>query len=182
MTLRGLAGVAGLLLVLITAEMMGHGGGARLRPGPAPQPAAALAASAAVTARAPDTAALAAAILARPIFSMTRRPPVALAEPAAAEIASLPRLAGTFVAVGQQRAALLVPTGSARPILLHEGERSGAFKVTRISPGKVDVEGPHGPLSLQIGFSPAGPVSVAMPTPPPPMVNPRNRMDTEQDE
>ena len=89
----------------------------------------------------------AAAMLVRPLFSETRRPP----PPSATVPALLPRLTGTLIGPFGRR-ALFADGGSDKPLALGESDRMGAWTVEAINAGHVTLRGPDGARSLRVGF------------------------------
>lgn len=88
----------------------------------------------------------AAAILARPLFATSRRPPAATATTARANPSSdtsMPRLAG-IIMEGPTRVAIFQPSRSGKPIVAHEGEEVDGRKIVVIAPFEVTVSGPQG--------------------------------------
>ena len=94
---------------------------------PAPPPAAPDAAG--------DPAGLVQTILARPLFSLNRRPAATPDGSAAATSDTLPRLAGVIVGPGGGRAIFAPAEG--RPLVLPEGGHIGRYLVRSIVPGQV---------------------------------------------
>jgi hypothetical protein len=141
------AGLAGLVLVLagtVMAELSGPGEQvAVLKPLPVE---AALPAGAVPTAD--RTPRWAATILARPLFSPSRRPAAQhVAGPAGPP--TLPRL--TAVLVGEDgRRAIFAGTGPA--IVAREGSRIGDHLVQTIAAGEVTLQGPEGSVVLRPRF------------------------------
>ena len=111
----------------------------------------------------------AAIVLARPLFSPTRRPAAAAAV-AGPATADLPRLTGTLVTGSVRHAIFAAPAGG-NPAVASEGGQIGEFRVQSIEAGRVTVVGPQGSLALRPSFAPAasrsgGPAAAAA-TPPP---------------
>jgi hypothetical protein len=92
-------------------------------------------------------------ILARPLFSVGRRPKTATSV-ADAKGAALPRLAGVVVSSSGRNAIFASPPGD-KPITAAEGSRIGAFLVQFIEAGRVVVIGPDGPLTVHPVFDSA---------------------------
>lgn len=114
-----------------------------------------------------DRSGWAAAALARPLFSRSRRPPsVAEAGPAAA--AGLPRLAGVVVN-GTDRSAILVPADGGRPVVAREGAQVGGVTIQTIQAGRVTVLGPGGTRVLRPTADPNRPVGAATQSAPAPV-------------
>lgn len=111
---------------------------------------------------APGTAPYAAMLLARPLFSPSRRP----AGDGGSAMAGLPRLTGVLVS-DSGRVAVFAGEGSGRGAAVREGGTLGAFTVRGIAPGEVTVEGPDGVRTLRPGFG-----SVAAVPPPQPAAGP----------
>jgi hypothetical protein len=100
-----------------------------------------------------DVAAWESSSLARPLFSRHRRPPqnagpvVAAANP----VMPAPRLTG--VLVGPFGAsAVFVAGGSGRSVTVQEGGQVGIYRIRRITPGQVLVDGPDGERVLRPSF------------------------------
>ena len=86
--------------------------------------------------------AVAAAILARPLFAPSRRPP-APETAAAAPPAPLPRVAGIMID-GPRRSVIFAGTDGSRPLVVGLGAEVAGFRVTAIEPGAVTVSGAQG--------------------------------------
>jgi hypothetical protein len=86
-------------------------------------------------------------ILARPLFSPSRRPPAV----ASAGALGPARLAGIVVSASS-RQAIFAPAGDGKPIAITEGGRVGAYVVTSIKPDQVVVVGPDGEHRLHPAF------------------------------
>ena len=100
-----------------------------------------------------DLQQLSAALLGRPLFSPSRRPPVA-GTAARAETppdVPLPRLSGILVA-SDGRIAIFA--GENRAVIVQEGGRIGRFTVRSIGPGEIVLQGPDGFRSLRPSFGP----------------------------
>jgi len=112
-------------------------------------------------------------ILARPLFSSSRRPSAKVAGPAADPAKPMPRLTGVVVSpVG--RFALFANADGGRPLVMREGDHFGAAVIEAIVAGEVTVRGPDGAVVLRSTFDenavtakPAMPI--VPPTPRPPM-------------
>ena len=107
-----------------------------------------------VTLRSPaDQQQLSAALLDRPLFSPSRRPPVAAAIRAETPPdLPLPRLSGILVA-SDGRTAIFA--GENRAVIVQEGGRIGRFTVQSIGPGEIVLQGPGGFRSLRPSFGPS---------------------------
>ncbi len=109
-----------------------------------------------VVAQADDVAALAATILARPVFGPDRRPDRAEAASAlAAAPAGLPRLTGILLN-GTDRRAIFAPdsrAGRAQSAVLTVGGQIGVYQVVAISRASVTLAGPDGRSMVQPSFS-----------------------------
>jgi general secretion pathway protein N len=148
-----LGGAAMALGAIIAAELAGHSP-------PPPIAAAAIPASprgavAAEPAAGSDQSRLA-AILGRPLFDPSRRPP----RPSGPSEARALRLSGTIVAPGagpgtgpDEREAIFEPAGGGRPVVVREGQRVGSAVVRSIAPGVVLVVGAGGPRLLEPSYS-----------------------------
>ena len=80
--------------------------------------------------------------LARPLFSLDRRPTDA--DPSAATtLGSLPRLTGVVIGPFGQ-SAIFAATGGGRPTVVPVGKTLGEYTVEKIGPGIVTVSGPEG--------------------------------------
>ena len=93
---------------------------------------------------------LAAAILARPLLSPSRRPPSAARAPTPAN--ELPRLTGIIISPGGRSAIF---AGKPRALVIPEGGRVGDYIVQQIVPGIVTLNGPLGLVALQPSFDAA---------------------------
>ena len=106
------------------------------------------------------------AILARPLFSVDRRPasgpPSAVAAPAA-----MPRLAGVIMS-GSSRTAIFAAADSGRPTVAAVGARIGDWTVQAIEAGGVTLSGPNGATVLRPSFdtSRAAPAPTTAAAPP----------------
>lgn len=102
-------------------------------------------------------------ILARPVFSPTRRPKTDAAAPAeaAAPITSLPRMTAILVN-GKLRSAIF--DGAGKPTVLGEGGHLGPFTIQSIEPQQVTIVGPDGKRVVRTSFSNAPPPAPAFPT------------------
>ena len=138
-------------------------------PGSEPETAAAPVASGVAPAAAPvaalgdDASTRAVAVqtvLARPLFSPTRRPPAAAAAAAATPAATLPRMTAILID-GDRRSAIFAATGTGKPTVIDEGGRLGAFTVQTIEAQQVTVVGPDGKRTLRTSFDPNPPLPVA---------------------
>jgi hypothetical protein len=118
-------------------------------------------------ARAP-TAPPIAAILARPLFSPSRRPPATNAGNADDSGLADSRLAGIVIEPGR-RFAVFAPQG-AKALTVTEGETVGGWRVDSISAREVSLSGPDGTKTLQPKFDPnLAPPSDEQPRPPAPV-------------
>jgi hypothetical protein len=96
-----------------------------------------------------------AASLARPLFSRGRRPPADTRQVAAAAPAAVaPRLTGVLVGPFGARAVFMV-SGSDKPVTVQEGDQMGPYRIRRITPGEVLVDGPDGERVLRPSFGSA---------------------------
>ena len=160
------------LPVLLLCLALVLGGVLYLEAGPAPpgtgvdQPAAGRAAEplrANPRAPAENAAPWVATILARPLFSPTRRPPAPSAEPAR-PVAEMPRLAGVLVSETGSEAIFARP--GQKPTVARTGERIGPYLVTSISAGEVTLSGPAGAVTLHPVFASAAEQPPAPPAAP----------------
>jgi len=94
---------------------------------------------------------LLAVVLARPLFSSTRRPPQS-SGPSAFAITNK-RLAG-IVIEPDRRLAIFAVTGT-RPLVLTEGETVDGWKVENITPLEVSLRGPGGTQTLRPKLDPS---------------------------
>ena len=88
------------------------------------------------------------AILARPLFSVGRRPP-AIKAGTAADADDLPRLSGIMI-TGVQKHAIF--EGSGKPRVTGIGDQVGDYRILAIMPSAVKVEGPHGTELVSLTF------------------------------
>ncbi len=94
-----------------------------------------------------------AAILARPLFSPTRRPPQAnAANPGNASGLDDTRLTGIVIAPGKHL-AIFAPTDAAL-LTVTEGESISGWRVDNITPREVSLSGPDGTKTLEPKFDP----------------------------
>ncbi len=106
-------------------------------------------------------------ILARPLFSVTRKPDAAPsnAGPAVAdEHQDLPRLSGIF-SVSNIRHAVFQPSGDVPPLVVAEGELVAGWNVVKIDLDGVTLKGPSGETKVEPKFDenltpPAPPAAV----------------------
>jgi hypothetical protein len=111
-----------------------------------------------------------AAILARPLFSPTRRPaPPSVGSATDDGGLAQSRLAGIVIERGH-RFAIFAPQG-AKLLTVAEGETVSGWRVESISSREVSLSGPDGTKTLQPKFDPnlAPPAEPAAPAPPPPV-------------
>jgi hypothetical protein len=94
-------------------------------------------------------------IMARPLFSPTRRP-------VETTVSGLPRLTGIVVA-GSERVAIFAAPASEHPIVAHAGTRVGAYEVQTIADDGVTVVGPGGTTLIRPIFDVARPAGPAPP-------------------
>jgi hypothetical protein len=105
-------------------------------------------------------------ILARPLFSSTRRPPqVADSGPTDTGLSDT-RLTGILIAPGRHL-AIFAPNGS-KLLSLTEGQTMSGWRIDSITPTEVSLSGPDGTKTLQPKFDP----NLAPPTPPQPEAAP----------
>jgi hypothetical protein len=110
-----------------------------------------------------------ATILARPLFSPTRRPPAPSAGPAK-PTAEMPRLAGVLVSEAGGEAIFARP--GQKPTVARTGDRVGPYLVTSISAGEVTLSGPAGAVTLHPAFASAAEQPPAAPAAPSPLGKP----------
>ncbi len=87
----------------------------------------------------------AATALARPLFSLDRRPAPQASNAGPRE---LPRLTAVLIAP-EGRTAIFAAGGAAKAMVVREGESIAGFTVVSIAPGSVTVRGPMGVRSLR---------------------------------
>ncbi len=118
--------------------------------------------------------AMMATILARPLFSATRRPPPRGDSPAADSSLDDTRLTGIVTEPGH-RFAIFAPTG-AKPLTVSVGDTISGWRVESITPREVSLNGPSGTRTLQPKIDPnlvppaPPPTAAAAPPPPRPIV------------
>jgi hypothetical protein len=116
----------------------------------------------------PDS--IVAEILARPLFSATRRPPPQSDSPTGDSALSDTRLTGIVTEPGY-RFAIFAPHG-AKALIVHEGDTVSGWRVENITPSEVSLTGPEGTKTLQPKNDPslvrASPPTAAPPIPLPP--------------
>jgi general secretion pathway protein N len=96
---------------------------------------------------------LLATILARPLFSGTRRPPPHRGNGAAADSGLADtRLTGIVIVPGR-RIAIFASTG-AKALVVSEGETVSGWRVEHINPREVSLSGPSGTKTVQPKFDP----------------------------
>jgi len=96
---------------------------------------------------------LLATILARPLFSSTRRPPPRGGNDTTVDSGLTDtRLTGIVIVPGR-RIAIFASTG-AKPLVVGEGETVSGWRVERINPREVSLSGPSGTKTLQPKFDP----------------------------
>ncbi len=100
-------------------------------------------------------------VLARPLFSHSRRPvegatPAAVARGAAPP---LPRMTAILID-GGRRAAIFVSPEGGKPVTLGEGGQLGAYTIERIEPRGVLVRGPDGRQTVRTSFDPNPPTPI----------------------
>ena len=100
---------------------------------------------------------LADTLLARPLFSQTRRPPNVAGPVASAPsiAAPLPRMTGILIDGPRRSAIFAAPaTPGGKPVIVAEGGRIGPFTVQTIEPQQVIVIGPEGKRTVRTSFDP----------------------------
>jgi len=148
---RGLPGVAAGLAVLLAAELLLPGQSApTLSAAPTIPAATADNASDALVSGWGDT------ILARPLFSPSRRPDD---QASATASQTLPRLSAIIV-IGATRSAIFAAPGQ-KPINVSEGGAIDGYRVMSIAPNRVDLLGAGGALALHPQFVTPAPAAVA---------------------
>jgi hypothetical protein len=93
-------------------------------------------------------------ILARPLFTPSRRPDEQATGAGAS--AGLTRLTGIVVSE-DGKAAIFAPTAGGKPLIVREGDRIGPYVVSAISAGALTVIGPDGQRVLHPAFDPNPP-------------------------
>ena len=97
-------------------------------------------------------------LLARPLFSQTRRPPNVASPVGAAPSAAVPLPRMTAIMIdGPRRSAIFAAPGSSggKPSIVTEGSNIGPFTVQTIEPQQVIVMGPDGKRTVRTSFDPA---------------------------
>ena len=89
-------------------------------------------------------------ILARSLFSPTRRPPVAKALPGMAAV--LPRLTGVLISPEGRR--VIFADAGGKPVVAGVGDRIGAYAIQSIEAGRIVLTGPDGPRIVTPAFDP----------------------------
>jgi general secretion pathway protein N len=112
---------------------------------------------------------LVAPILARPLFSSTRRPPQDAPSGAAADDLADARLTGIVTTPGH-RIALFAVSGD-KPLKVAEGDAVSGWRIENITPREVSLSGPSGTKTLQPKIDP----NLAPPPGQPPMGQPGGR-------
>ncbi len=90
----------------------------------------------------------AATVLARPLFTQSRKPPFEKATPGS-ETDDLPRLSGIMI-IGPQRHAIFEGGGKSKVTAI--GDQLGEFRILAIMPSAVRVDGPHGVELVSLAF------------------------------
>lgn len=149
-----LARLAALLAAVIVAEVF------LVRPGgdapPAPARPAFAVAAAPQTRAGPPVDELVDDVLARPVFSVSRRPaPEAVAAPqSVAGPAGLPRLTGILIGGGVKN-AIFAGGADGKPVVVAEQGKIGAYVVQSIDVDRATVLGPSGSQVLRPAFDPS---------------------------
>jgi hypothetical protein len=93
------------------------------------------------------------AILARPLFSPSRRPPrpAPAAGSGPAVQGEFPRLAAVLIGPSG-RSAIFAGSAGSKPIIVREGDAVASFVVRSIEPGRVTLDGPSGRRELRPVF------------------------------
>ncbi|MCW8306046.1 hypothetical protein AruPA_03265 [Acidiphilium sp. PA] len=155
MTMGGLALVLGCIVIGEAWSAHGEASRAIVAAGPAP-----LRLTPGVPVDPGRTNRWVAAILARPLFTPSRRP-ARIAAVAGSSRAALPRLTGIMVSP-EGRFAIFAPA-TGKPITVQPGARIGGFTVRGIARDRVSVLGPDGVETVRItyGDTPAASTSAA---------------------
>ena len=105
------------------------------------------------------------ALLRRPLFSQTRRPPDVAGPAAVAAGAAepLPRMTAILID-GPNRRAIFAGGSGGKATVVVEGGHVGAFTVQSIDPRQVTLVGPGGPRTLRTAFDPTLAPPAAVPT------------------
>lgn len=111
--------------------------------------------------RVPRSDAMVAEILARPLFSATRRPPPKNDTPIGDSGLADTRLAGIVTTPGH-RFAIFAPNG-AKLLVVNEGDTISGWHIEKITPREVSLTGPTGTKTLQPKIDP----NLVPPAPPP---------------
>ena len=115
---------------------------------------------------------LLATVLARPLFSSTRRPPQDAPSGAADSDLSDARLTGIVTTPGR-RIAIFAVSGD-KPLKVAEGDAVSGWRIENITPREVSLSGPSGTKTLQPKLDP----SLASPPGQPPIGQPGGRPPT----
>ncbi len=115
---------------------------------------------------------LVATILARPLFSSTRRPPQDAPSGAAADDLTDARLTG-IVTTPRHRIAIFAVSGD-KPLKVAEGDAVSGWRIESITPREVSLSGPSGTKTLQPKLDP----NLAPPAGQPAVGQPGGRMPT----
>jgi hypothetical protein len=105
---------------------------------------------------------LVAVILARPLLSPSRRPPVSGANEAVASDLAGNRLAGIVIEPDRRTAIFAVP--GAKPLILTEGESVSGWQIESITPTEVSLVSRSGTKTLQPTLDPNPPAPPRAPT------------------
>lgn len=151
---------------------------ARVRDGPAEVPAGPRRAALAVRpagspAPVDDTDRWIGAILARPVFSPSRRPSASAATNASAPTEPV-RLAGILVSA-HDRVAIFAKSGEGKPIVAHVGSQVGEDVVQSIEPDRVTMRGPDGERVLRPSYQSKEAAALSGLSEQPPAATPRKR-------
>ena len=128
-----LAGGLVFLVLLLAVEWL-PGGQPAVAPVAVPRAAGGPQAQTRMAAR--DTEGWAATILARPLFSVSRKPPKPAAVHSAGTQEGLPRLSGIMIFAGMKR-AIFAPDGGGKPLVLAEGASLADTSIRTIEAGEV---------------------------------------------
>ncbi len=101
-----------------------------------------------------DLGLVAAAVIARPLFSPERRPPSATrpTAPESPRADEMPRLSAVIVGPRDRRAIFIGADGKSRAV--SEGDSIGGMRVRTIAPGEVTLTGPSGDRVVRPGLAP----------------------------
>lgn len=97
--------------------------------------------------------------LARPLMTVARKPAASGGGPAISLAGGLPRLAGTLTDTDRS-VAIFARDDGGKPVVVAQGAALGPWRVTRIAPNSVTLEGPSGRQVLHPSFGKGTPADV----------------------